>query len=376
MFYYIMDKFFIKDIQELSEGISVDELNHLFQDLLEQLQIFLGLLHIDLNAKIILKKFEKPKLFEKKNDFLDIGVIRYYKDILIIEIFDSYQKYFPFILLREAYYYFVPHSLKGNDMVKLFITQMVINDLEGLETSKSWILEFRHSFMDSEFIAAQFDKLDKFLKLKGTKQSIEPTIFFFEYIRNNVLLIQDKFEDFYEALFTEFFYKTSMSIHNDEMIEIIRILIKIFYKVKNFRSLEEYKKYFKEFKESGYIKTDFSLRKFVSNIKWLSKFSVIAPSYDTDSGMMGINTISCSFIFHPILERKEIDLISKNIPFFYQSMSSEKNFSIDIFGWAVFPSIYQKDFNRFIENLFQAGYLVDKHCILIYNKANRSSPRL
>ena len=149
------------------------------------------------------------------------------------------------------------------------------------------------------------------------------------------------------------------------------IIIKIFYKVKNYNSLEEYKKYFKEFKENGYIQTDLSLRKFISNIKLLSKFSVIGPSYDIDSGMMGINTISCTLRFHPFLERKDIDLIIKNMPFFYQSMSSEKNFSIEIFGWFIIPRVYQKDVNRFLENLHHEGYLVDKYCFIYHSKSNR-----
>ena len=38
-----MDKFYIEDLLKLPEEISVVELNHLFQDLLEQLQIYLGL---------------------------------------------------------------------------------------------------------------------------------------------------------------------------------------------------------------------------------------------------------------------------------------------------------------------------------------------
>jgi len=38
-------------------------------------------------------------------------------------------------------------------------------------------------FIDSEFLEAQFDKFDKFINLKGINQSIEPIVFFFEYIR-------------------------------------------------------------------------------------------------------------------------------------------------------------------------------------------------
>ena len=43
MFYCMMDKFFLKDLLEIPAEISFDELNQLFQNLLEQLQIYLDL---------------------------------------------------------------------------------------------------------------------------------------------------------------------------------------------------------------------------------------------------------------------------------------------------------------------------------------------
>ena len=66
---------------------------------------------------------------------------------------------------------------------------------------------------------------------------------------------------------------------NDDTIETIRCITEIFYKVKNFRYLLNYRQLFKEFKENGKIITALSLRRFVKNMNWIKNYSFIAPSY-------------------------------------------------------------------------------------------------
>jgi len=127
----------------------------------------------------------------------------------------------------------------------------------------------------------------------------------------------------------------------------------------------DYQKYFKEIKASGEIQTDLSLRKFTSNMKWINKYSYIAPSYQVNWKALNVAVIACKLRFNPLIKKSDVDLTIENLPFFVFSKSSESNFSIEVAGWFVVPHIYLEDLKIYLEKLDQHGYIVDMTCFLI-----------
>ena len=104
-----------------------------------------------------------------------------------------------------------------------------------------WKMIVRSKIINYNYLSAQFDKLNKFFKLEATERTQSTIQFFFEFIRRNISLIQDKMDEFYQILSEEFIYKTSKSLYNDDIIETIRILVEIFYRLKIFRKYRDIK---------------------------------------------------------------------------------------------------------------------------------------
>ncbi len=347
-----------------------EEINQLFNNLLIEIHNFLNLEIINSNLKLLYKN-EKYNIQLNRKNILDLGVKRFFQNnTLFIEILDKNDKFLPFILLREAYYCFIPNNLKENVGIKIIINQIIEINLQKFPFIKEWKILIRDYIVDYDYLSSEFDRLEKFLKLQGAETDENPIKLFFQYIRKNIVLIDSGTENFHEIILKEFILKTSKSMKSDEVIETLRVLIKIFYKVKSYRALLEYQNYFKEFINNGIIQTDLSLRKFSENLRWLNKFSYIAPSYHINFKTFNAELISCIIRFNPILSKAKIDLIIEKFPFFMGSRSSESYFAVEISGWFMIPSVYIKDLHYFIEKLEQYGYIIKKLLILHDNAGN------
>ena len=103
---------------------------------------------------------------------------------------------------------------------------------------------------------------------------------------------------------------------NEEIVETIRCLIKIFYKEKYYKNLLSYKQYFQEFKENRELLTDLSLRKFTLNMSWIKNYSYIAPSYQLNWNAIKIAIIPLILRFNPILNKTTIFKVIESFPFF------------------------------------------------------------
>jgi hypothetical protein len=357
-------------LEGLSQEESIEDLNQVFINLLNQLKNMLNLDLINSNVKIVYNEDEKGMNLDEIN-VLDQGVSRIFQeDFLIIEINKEFKKFLPILLLREAYYCFVPDSLKEIKGIKIIINQIVEINLQKFEVINQWKLLIRNYIVDYEFLTSEFDRLEKFFKLKETESTESSVRFFFEYIRKNYLLISDEIEDFHDSILKKFILKTSKSIYNDEMVENLRILIKIFYKVKSYRALLDYQNYFKKYKEDNIIKTNLSLRKFTSNIKWLNEFSFIAPSYKIIWNTIGLRAVYCCIRFNPILSNTKIDRIIEKMPFFLMSKSSESYFAKEFTCWFIIPSLYLDDLRNLYVKLENMGYIIKKHLITYSLKEN------
>jgi len=365
-----MENFITIILEKLFEVNLSEKANSLFNNLLREISRDLNLDSINSNIKISYRNEEYDVEFNRKN-ILDLAVKRFFQDnVLLIEIYDKFEKFLPFIFLREAYYCFIPNNLKENLGIKIIINQIVEIILQKFETIEEWKTLIRDYIVDYDYLSSEFDRLEKFLKLQGAEPDENPINFFFQYIRKNVLLIESETENFYEKILKEFILKTSKSMISDEIIETLTVLIKIFYKVKSYRALLEYQNYFKEFINSGIIQTDLSLRKFSENLRWLNKFSYIAPSYHINSKTFQADVIYCMMRFNPKLSKAKIDLIIEKLPFFTNSRSSESYFAIEVAGWFYIPSVYQKDLHKFLEKLEKHGYIIKKILIIHDNAVN------
>ncbi len=359
-----------KDLQKLEELNNLKDLNQIFLNLLNEISVYLNLDIINSNFKITYEVDKEDIDFEKQN-ILDIGVKKnLYNNLLTIKIFKEYQNYLPIILLREAYYCFVPDTLKDNEGIKIIINQIVEINLDKFEIIKEWKHLMRSHILDYDFLAAEFDKLEKFLKMKGDETTESPIKLFFTYIRKNIYLIDDESEEFHDKFLKEFILKSSKSIYSDEIIETIRVLIRIFYKVQSYKALLDYQNHFKRFIENGELQTDLSLRKFSNNTRWINRFSYIGPSYRINYKLINAGVNFCKLTFNPTLEKSKINQIIENLPFFVYSKSSENNFAIEVSGWFVIPLSYQKDLGDFLNRLVNFGYLIEKSCFLTNDTGN------
>ena len=360
-----MDKLKLDILENIPKDITNEGLNQIFKQLLDELSVYLNLELISSNVELIFNGGnETSKL--KTQGILEIGVERCFQNnFLVIKInYKEYKKYLPIILLREALMCFVPDSLKENEGIKIIINQIIEIFLKKFDIIKEWGQIVREQIVDYDFLSSDFDRFEKFLKLQDNESTESAVKFFFNYIRKNVLLIDGETKDFHDNILKNFILKTSKFLYNDELIETLRILIKIFYKVKNYGALLEYQNYFKEYKVNKEISTNLSLRKFSSNVQWINKFSYIAPSYKINWKLINAAVIFCKLRFHPLLEKTKVDLIIEKLPFFLSSRSSESYFAIEVTGWFVIPLKYQKDLLNFLDKLERFGYIILNICIL------------
>jgi len=349
---------------------NLENLNQTFSKLLQELEKFLELEVLSSNIQIELTR-EDFIVEEADLSIFDIGVKKSTKNnINFIEISETYKKFLPIILLREAYYCFVPKELRNHEPIKIIINLIIEIELSKLQTMDEWKSIVKEKIVDYDYLSSQFDRIVPFLKLEGSSSTENPIKFFFDFIRRNVLLIRDEKEGFYDEIFKEFVFKTSKSMNNNEIIETIRVLIKIFYNVKSYGALLEYKNYFKEFKEKGIIETELSLRKFTSNMQWISKYTFIAPSYQLNWNAIDLAVLMCTLKFNPILSKEKVNRFIQSFPFFENSRSSDSNFAVEVSGFIIAPSDYVPDIRNFLDNLYLEGYLIDRTCLLYKSQEN------
>ncbi len=263
----------------------IGNLDSFFKSLLQEIKSYLNLNIVSLKVQFTFRE-EKKRVNYQKINFLNIGVKRTQKsNSLKISILMTCKKFLRLILLKEAYKCFLPPILRENEVVNIFLNQKVEIDLQDSEYIEDWKEIKRKYIINYEFIEAEYDRLEKFLRQEGTENKPSPFQFFFSFLRKNVDLIKDTKEEFslfekkgfYDKIFEA--YTRKYSKYPDEILETIRIIAEIFYKVKSYRSMLDYQRYFKEYKESGFIQTKLSLKRFNENMQWIKDNTYIAPSY-------------------------------------------------------------------------------------------------
>jgi len=358
-----MTRLNIKFLINTSIESILSNLNTIFENLLQEIKSYLNLDLKDSKIKIVYH--EKNISSDNLNqDIFKVGLIKTQKNnSLSVFISRTYRKFVRMILLREAYKFFIPRGLQDNRIINIFINQKVEIDLQKSEYIEDWKDFKRKSVINYDFMEAEFDRLENFLKQESIGNKPSPFQFFFIWIRRNIQLIEDIKENIYDLIFQE--YNLRYNDYNDEIIETISVITKIFYKIRSYRSLLDYQQYFKKFKDSGIIQTNLSLRKFTANMQWIKNFSNIAPSFQVNWLRLDIISILCFMKFNPLIKTSKILQVINLLPFFMMPRYTKNSFGMEIIGQFLIPKCYVKDLIFFLGKLESNGYLIEKELYII-----------
>ena len=340
----------------------LDKIDYFFRELLREIESYLQIEVFYPKISIILKNEESSS--GAIDNLFSIGVDRSYtNNILSIKISSDFFQFIQFIMLREAYKCFIPQLANQMKAIEIFINQKVAIDLKKLTSIKEWKAIATDKLVDYEFISAQSDRLENFLKQESTGGVDSPFKFFFKYIRKNIQIITEQQNGFYDILYEKYVLISSKSLYDDDIIETIRVLSKIFDKVQYYTAMLDYQHYFATFKENGFIRTDLSLNKFTENMLRIKNSSSISPNYSVNWSALNIYSINCFLKFNPVLNRSKIRQIVKELPFFLVVKECRTNFGLEIDGFFVVPKIYFNDVKRFLEKLEENGYVLQTRLI-------------
>jgi len=335
----------------------VENIDSFFNDLLQEIESYLQLEPIDYRIDITIKDEEKVDS-KVHTDVFTVGVERFFENkVLNIQIYRNFCRFFPIILLREAYKCFIPLQASQMKIIDIFINQKVVLDLEKLKSIKEWDSLTRNILIGNEFVSKEYNRLEKFLK-QDSSENDSPFIYFFKYIRKNIQIIFEKESDFQTIFLQEYLSLSSKSLYNDEIIETIRVLVKIFDKVQYYTALLDYQHHFKELKEHGLIQTYLSLNKFTKNMQWINNFSSISPSYRVNWPSLNILSINCYIKFNPILKRSRLHQVINELPFFILLKECRTSFAYEIDGYFVIPNHYFVDLKHILKNFENSGYIL------------------
>ncbi len=336
----------------------LERIDYIFHELLQEIEYYLNIEVIYTNINIIIQT-EESSISDASDNIFSIGVDRSYNnDILSIKIYSDFFQYIQFIMLREAYRCFIPPFANQMKIIEVFINQKVLIDLDKVKSSNEWNLLIQDKLVNYEFLSGELDRLENFLKRESTENIDSPFIFFFKYIRKNIQIIGDKEPNFYDTFFKKFLLVSSKSLFDNEIVETIRVLDKIFDEVQYYTALLNYQHYFKEFKEQGFIQTHLSLNKFTENMQRIKQFSNLSPSYKVNWPALNIYSINCSIKFAPILNKSKVNKVIEELPFFLLSKECRNSFGFEIDGYFVIPKIYFDDLKRFLHKLEDNGYIL------------------
>lgn len=340
------------------------DLEHSFNSLLTSLSEELELKPVKSNIHI-----EKSKIHFPIEDIFSMGVRRgIEEEKLHLTISSKYREFFPFILLREAYYCFLPLKALNIKQIKICINLIVEIKLESHPAIDKWKPLIRKHSIDRE--SKIYERFGKFFKSNPDIPK-NPIKFFFKYIRGNMRIITEE-TALDDKVFQEYLFKTSRNLYDDEIIETIRILIKIFYRIELFTTLSEYGELFTKFKRSGFIKTDLSLRKFQNNLRWLKKYSYIAPNYKVRYERLNMQPFVLVIQFHPFYasSKANIKRFLEHFPFLRYIRTQHTGFSLSSVGYIFIPRDYKRDLINFLNVMKAEKYVLNTYLIQLSNKEN------
>lgn len=335
--------------------------NKIFQALLLQFEEYL-------NMKIKSNRVQISMTSEQING---IGIFNYgtininQNNLKLIKISSEFIKFLPFIILRELFNCFVDKSLLNNISINMTINQMVLVILSKNPHINEWKSLIRAKFeQEVEDLVSgiryisHFDRLNRFFNFYSLDLTPNSIQFFFQYLNEHPGLAKSKSIDFNYILFKNYRENLTDLLKTNQMAESIYSIIKIFYRVRKYSNLLEYKNYFASFKKRDLLQTNLSLRKFTECMDLIKK-NFISPSYQINWNALDIGVILIKLKFNPIIPQSKIDQVLKDLPFLISPKKSVNCFSADYFGYLVLPSKYLNDSFELLKSLKKEKFLLD-----------------
>ena len=348
---------YITQIEKITDNLT--RLNFILKGLLLELKRYLGIDPSEKGVELRIQNNILGKSISQTNKF-DLGIIKERtNNTAIINIYKNYPKFIPFIFLEEVLKCFIPENLEENNSINVALFVIVTHLLSKHPHLKEWKLFIRERIKEKCNLLFEFDRLDYLYQGFIITPDLNPTQFFFQYLNKNKEIVSKSDKSFNFIFFKSFRKSLSELPENNDLIETLRIIISIFYRVKKYHNLLDYKKNFQILKKQGIIKTSLSFRKFSEGMSWFIHKSFIAPSYQINWGAINVAIIITFIKFNPKLSKSQIISNIEEIPFLITPKIAMDSFSENIYGYMVLPKLYLDDYIQFMHQLKEKKYVVN-----------------
>ena len=210
--------------------------NNIFRELLHQFQDYLKLKQISGEIQVIIT--DAPP--DDSSDIFNFGILKEkFNDRLIIRKNQESLRFLPFIFVREILRCFMEKELRDNLSINLALNQMVMTILSKHPYINEWKSKIREEVEKISRIYAgfnyltNFDRLDRFFNVEIFKFKPNPIHFFIKYLNEHPQLAKSKFNTFNYMFLKKYKEKMLNLMTNDNLVETLRIIILIFYNIKN-----------------------------------------------------------------------------------------------------------------------------------------------
>jgi hypothetical protein len=309
-----------------------------------------------INTKQITISVESEEFSSTIDDFFNFGVQRTIADeTYSLMFFLNQQVFLPHILLREAYYCFVPQILRNNRAIKQFIIFIVYNNLNELPSTNDWRRLIHEKAIDQEYILTGMTGMEKSLVGKRQSEAHDPVPFFFYYINEHKYAISNDPDEFYNEFFKDF-YEYIEDRNDENILETFRVTYEIQHQERIYNSLTEYHKLFNKFIRKGFISTSLSANEYKKNLRWISNFTLIGPNYTIDRDIIGIYSFVVILKFNQKISFLQVRQFLKFLPFLTSRRFCYGNYSICISLGFLVTSISEKDFLQLMGKIERFKY--------------------
>ena len=351
----ILDSHFL----DLSPDNLQKRLDPLVSTLIDMITEFLELDVLVNKYTFLWTNLPAPREYKLESIF-DYGVERsYIGNKVEVKIFKNHFEFFPFILLREIYYLFIPRKIRTYEWVQLTVNQMILTDLSNHDSLLEWSSLTRENVKIFDKISDGFERLEDYDRLRQffKNPDLKRTSYklFFKMLREDRQHLPKENDNIH------IFFADNLNIepeyYTDELIETIRCLTEIFHNKKTYRGMTEYIRLFQQLKKDGILKTNLPTKIFVQNMEIVKSKTLIAPNYLINWKPLKCTILKCYIQFIPLLNKsKVLDILTK-LPFIASPRLYYNGFGISLQIFFKIPDIYISDLISFLEKLHNYSFL-------------------
>jgi len=301
---------------KLSPSINNAWINQAFCKVLSTLDKILELPRVHENYKILISSKVSDRNYNDFRKLHSLGVNRSVENsVIIIKISPDFNDFIPMILLREALFNYVPEDLKSSMVIALGINIIVESLLKKHQKIQEWKTMVRKALTDEEL------------------------------------------DDFYHEYFKNVVIGSSSQVFEDDVIEALRLLVKIFYLKKSLKSMSEFVHAFNSLKKENKISTHLSTSAFKNAVKKINAHTSISASYQVNWNAINCQALAFLFVFNPEISTTKIERIIERFPFIVISKASYPH---SITGFFVLPKVYLEELKNLLNKIEEHGYLIEK----------------